>query len=168
MAKKKTLVYMKGFKADTIEVGGVRLGVLRRVSEEWREASLKGVRSPLDALINYASRISKEKKLRDADYVEVTVEAPGLVVTHGGNPGYEWGEALCFKPSRLLRVGIVEAGDEAAGKYELKEDNINWYNVKDEDVYVFEGFCESEKNPLLVILECEDERRILTQCKPGS
>ncbi len=166
---KKTIVYnVSGYSPEVLKVRGIKLGVLKRVKEDWKEKALRSRQGPLDALLNYATRLSRDKELRDLGYVEVTVEAPGLVVTHGDRPNYEWSEMLFPSPSKLIRIGIVRKKETDSGKFQVESKDIKWIDVASKDVYVFEGFCEAPEDVLLVILDTEKGRRTLTQCKPSS
>jgi hypothetical protein len=166
---KKTIVYsIRGYQPEIIEAAGVKLGVLKRVKEDWNEKVLRSRQGPLDALINYATRMTRDKELRDLGYVEVTVEAPGLVVTHGDRPKYDWTSLLFPSPSKLIRIGVVRGKSSEGGKYQVTPDDIEWHDVSHGDYYVFEGICEAPSDVLMVILDTENGRRILTQCKSSS
>ncbi|MCE4606539.1 MAG: hypothetical protein F7B59_04310 [Desulfurococcales archaeon] len=168
MAKKTIIYSISGYSPEVLEVKGIRLGVLKRVKEDWKEKALRSRQGPLDALLGYATRLSKDRELRDLGYVEVTVEAPGLVVTHGDKPNYDWSEMLFPSPSKLIKIGIVRKKDSESGKFQVDSGHIKWVDVASEDAYIFEGFCEAPEDVLLVILDTEKGRRILTQCKPSS
>ena len=166
---KKTIVYsIRGYQPEQVEVAGVKLGVLKRVKEDWNEKVLRSRQGPLDALISYATRMTRDKELQDLGYVEVTVEAPGLVVTHGDRPRYEWANMLFPSPSKLIRVGVVRGKTSEGGKYQVSSGEIEWHDVSGGDYYVFEGSCESPSDVLMVILDTENGRRIITQCKSSS
>ncbi|MCE4615087.1 MAG: hypothetical protein F7B60_06135 [Desulfurococcales archaeon] len=168
MAKKTIIYNVSGYSPDILKVKGIKLGVLKRVKEDWKEKKLRSRQGPLDALLSYATRVSKDKELRDLGYVEVAVEAPGLVVTHGDRPNYDWDEVLFPSPSKLIRIGVVRKKETDSGKFQVEDKDIKWIDVASKEVYVFEGFCEAPEDALLVILDTEKGRRTLTQCKPVS
>ena len=158
-------VLVRRFRRDTIDLGGVSLGVLRLVSENIERR--KG--DPVDVLYSIIEKIDRGSV---DSLVEVTVSDSRSYIIGEVLEEAEGRPRLLFpRPARLIRAGVVRIGAlELAGKssmYVVKGVSAALRSVG-RNVYVYEGIVKSDdKDVYLVVLDTEFGRRII-RVAPGA
>lgn len=149
---------IKVYDSETIDLGGVRLSVLRlreRVASE--ESGDK-----VDAVLRAVERESRKPR---GSYFEVEAEEGEHRIIMGESPRYPGSRMLFPRPARLLRVGVLRAGDLASrrsdgGGAALPADRISWHEPPGE-FYVYESKVEAPGDVLLLIIDTDLGRRYL-------
>ncbi len=118
---------VRWYKASTLRVGPVELGVLELASE--REV-LVSHKDPVEALLRLAE---EEARSARGDYLEVMIDDGEAKRIIGAAPRYTWSRPLSYRPEPLRRVGVIES---LGGGGDLG--NAKWYEVGGR-FYVFEG-----------------------------
>ncbi|MCC6044553.1 MAG: hypothetical protein LM584_04605 [Desulfurococcaceae archaeon] len=152
-----TDIKIRRFTRETITVADVRLSVLKLVEEEGRQV----YGDPLEAV---ARILEEEPRNQDLDYVVVEVQDQNSKRIIGEGFKRRGGILLYPKPVQLKRVGIVRAQTlkptGETGYYRFREEEIEWYNIEDEKVYVYDLAVEAPQDIVFLVVETSDGRSI--------
>ncbi len=150
-------VRIKRFTRESINVSDVKLTVLKLIEEE--ERHIYG--DPLDVV---AKILEEESKNQNLDYVMVEVQGQGFKNITGEGLRRSGGILLYPKPAQLKKIGIVRVqtlkstGD--SGYYRFKEDEIEWFNIDDEKMYVYDSYVEASQDVIFLVIDTSDGRSI--------
>ncbi len=149
-------IKVRKFSREEIRVSDVKLTVLRLVEEENRHV----YGDPLEVVAG----ILEESRSQGLDYVVVEVQGQGFKSSMGEGSRRGGGLILYPKPARLKRVGIVrvqalkQAG--SSGYYSFSEGDVEWFNVGDERIYVYDADVEAPPDVVFLVVDTDEGRSI--------
>ncbi len=155
--RKESKVRIVWYSSEKRRYGPVELGVL--IPARKYESSEIG--DPIEIIL---SHIEKGSKMKEGDFYEIKVEAPGITEIVGESPKYKSQRGLFMKPAKLLRIGILKKESlktTSEGEYLIVPlDQLEWYDVED-DVYVYEGQLNADNDVIGVLIETEEGSRFI-------
>ncbi len=177
MKRQRVLLRVREFEPKEIKFDDISILLLKPVREDWVEENID-IKEGEDVHDRFHDLLDKklEELVRDRKDVFVEIEAsmPGLTVKVGGGDYTGRIIALSPRPSKLLRIGIIEENGQTGSNsqessssnssvsqgFKLPMDKAKWYDVE-EDLYLFEGFVLSKKQWKAIIFVTEHGERVL-------
>ncbi len=177
MKKQRVLLRVREFEPVEKKFDDTSILLLRPVREDWLEEVVEikegeDVHDKLHELLD--RKLNEFVQGRKDVFTEIEASMPGLTVKVGGGDYTGRIIALSPRPSKLLRVGIIEENQVQSNKNRVEEgassnvsqafklpiDKAKWYDV-DEDLYLFEGFVLSKKQWKAIVFVTEHGERVL-------
>ena len=177
MKKQRVLLRVREFEPVEKKFDDTSILLLRPVREDWLEEVIEikegeDVHDKLHELLD--RKLNEIVQGRKDVFTEIEASMPGLTVKVGGGDYTGRIIALSPRPSKLLRIGIIEENQAQSNKnqvetsassnvsqaFKLPIDKAKWYDV-DEDLYLFEGFVLSKKQWKAIVFVTEHGERVL-------
>lgn len=177
MKTQKVLLRLREFKPKETKFNDISILLLKPVREDWMEENIEikegeNIHDRLHELLDNKLRELIQDR-RDV-FIELEASMPGLAVKVGGGDYTGRIIALSPRPTKLLRIGVVEereqtgsnsqesdgSGSSVSKGFRLPIDEAKWYDVE-EDLYLFEGFVLSKKQWRVIVFVTEHGERVL-------
>ncbi len=177
MKKQKVLLRVREFAPAEKRFDDTSILLLTPVKEDWLEDEIKvkegeDLHDKLHELLD--KKLNELIQNRRDVFIEIEASMPGLTVKVGGGDYTGRIIALSPRPSKLLRIGIIEENQtqsdinqseegissNVSQAFKLPIDKAKWYDVN-EDLYLFEGFILSKKQWRAIVFVTEHGERVL-------
>lgn len=164
----KVMLRTRTLRPQVLNLGPISIKGLVVEDESWGETRLREKKDRIK-LIHSLHNVASNRTHRAVKSAGVFVETEAVGIGAAaldGDGSYSGARILLYpKPSRLLRVGVAWAGKRVE-----KLEDLDWYEVPAHvEFYVYEGGIEAEKPWDLIVLDLEDDQRIVlpSELKPA-